>query len=281
MATVFSTNGLIQYNQKALDGEIMVNRVVIEDYSAVADQARRFTAQADSAGPQFALGDANRYDYTGAMVIDISSVGASVLLPLAITTDAQEYSAWAVFIYIEGELANSEELFIIQADAAATQFVKAANIDVLTSIAWILGQDAPSALTVSHDITVGSFTPADASDTVKGVMRIATQPEFNAGSLTLAAVPSRIMHWVLNTVQIPAARIIGLLAPGNIPNISANKVTTDVFNSARLGTGSANDLTVLYGDLEWRTMPRYWYGTRAAYDAITNKSDNVEYNIHE
>ena len=224
MATVFTTDGLATYNDHALStGEITVVRVVIEDYSAPRhiNARRRFDAVAGSGGPKLAVDDADRYNYTGGMLVDITSSGATVVLPLVFNQDTEAYSAWAVFIYIESTPGN-EQLFIIQADDTVAQFVKSLNLDALSTIAWVLTQGAPSGLTIDTTVDIGS-----------------------------------------------------------LKNLPASVITSGRFTSTLLGGGTADDATVLYGDLEWRTMPRYWYGTEAEYDAIANKDDEVEYNIHE
>ena len=58
----------------------------------------------------------------------------------------------------------------------------------------------------------------------------------------------------------------GVSASGNI---SASQVTTGVLATARLGTGTADASTVLYGDATWKTAPTG--GGSASWAAITDK----------
>ena len=223
MPTVFATAGLAEYQAIVNDDDrdLEVVRVVAEDYSAPGNVANKFNATADSAGPNLGVNDAARYNYAGSMLVDITHSQATVILPLAFNVDAEAYEAWAVFIYIRGDQPNSEVLFIIQANDNAAQYVKALNLDVLSSIGWILGQAAPSDLTITTTVNVA------------------------------------------NLLNVPADSITGII------------------DQAHLGAGGGTDTTVLYGDNQWRTMPQYWYGTQAQYDAIANKDADVEYNIHE
>jgi hypothetical protein len=45
-----------------------------------------------------------------------------------------------------------------------------------------------------------------------------------------------------------------ILTATDIPNLSANKITSDLINTARLATGTANNTTYLRGDQTWQTI---------------------------
>ena len=301
MATVFTTVGLAAYNTKALSSNaIKIVRIVIEDYTTARhiNARRRGDAAAGSSGPKLADADADRYEYTGTTIVDIDSTGAVVIIPLAFVDKTEAYNAWAVFIYIEGDTVGSEILFIVQADGAAAQFVKALNVDVISTISWTLGQAGPLALAVTTDVNITSLTQFPASAIISGVL---DTDRLGGGTASNVTVLYGDGQW-RRIVGLPASVITsGVVNPaflgtgdtddtvvlygdgtwGIIASLPASAITSEVFDGARLGDGSANDSSVLYGDSQWRTMPQYWYGTQAEYDAIADKDDDVEYNIHE
>ena len=124
---------------------------------------------------------------------------------------------------------------------ATTYGDKVMNIDLIVAGSVQL-TDAQAA-----NITFGSGTVLQATETRHGTTRYGTEAEAQAGaradrSASLLNVAQYVAAWWA-ALSIPASKITGVLATARIPNLSAAKINSGILAVARIPNLSASKIT--------------------------------------
>lgn len=118
----------------------------------------------------------------------------------------------------------------------------------------------------------GSGTVTSVALSLPGIFNVSGSPITTSGTLTatLANQPANTVFAGPSTGS-PAPPTFRALVAADIPGLDASKTVSGVFAAARLGSGTANNTTVLYGDGQWRVPTITLTGVR---DAINVKRDH-------
>lgn len=99
----------------------------------------------------------------------------------------------------------------------------------------------------------GSGTVTSVALSMPAIFTVSGSPVTSSGTLTAAlANQSANLVFAGPTTGSAAAPTFRSLVAADVPNLDAAKITTGTIATARLGSGTANSSTVLYGDQVWR-----------------------------
>lgn len=104
-------------------------------------------------------------------------------------------------------------------------------------------------------VTLGTGTVTSVDLAVPSWLTVSGNPVTGSGTITIAPTASQTANRFLATPD-GVAGTVGLraIAAGDVPSLDASKITTGTLGAARLGSGTANAGTFLFGDQVFRSV---------------------------